>query len=461
MSRGPRNSSWQIAKIFKDITWDAGIVARSAFRGIHKPRRKIKPKPTEYVKFVYKGQYYRRPIAPRQKKNKSDPPKLLKLPPAGPQVVPQPFITPPTSAAQTAEALVASKPTAGGGSSGSSQQSTWSWRSWWKLNAPLVVINFGSLATLMGFTRSDVLELRSLAITGNVSFVVYSLLQPPPIRWAACIWSILFASVNGVKIAQILHEREGKVHLTPHEETIYYEHFQPHGVTPKQFERVKKTGKTRIIEKGGVLSRRGEQMDTVKLVVHGNTRANVMGRHLTAMGSVQGNRHSQGGDAGAWVGEMAFLQSLWDRDHAMTPLQKKLTATQEGPDVRSGPLTPSDVPYKYCAISTIVAVDECEVIEWSFEDMEKVMKSSRYMQDSMTRAMTAAIVGKVMNFMVSRQSAMPKWSTMMDNWNYPTARRRQDEDMGESEEEEEEDVSRTVRNQPLATSAQWILRPRL
>jgi len=190
----------------------------------------------------------------------------------------------------------------------------------------------------------------------------------------------------------------------------------------------------------------------------------------------------QGGDSGAWVGEMAFLQSLWDKDHAApTSLQKKLSGqkarlqktltlsadddaeTSKIPEsteavvVRPG-LPPGDEPYKYVAISTIVAVEDIEIIEWSFDDMERVMKSSRDMKDSLTRAMTAAVVGKVVNFMVSRQSAIPKWSTMLDNWRHAGPRHRQDEEMGETEEEEEEEVNNSLQTQPLATSASWLFR---
>ncbi|KAL7546333.1 hypothetical protein ACHAWF_009661 [Thalassiosira exigua] len=450
MARG-RSSSWHIAKIFKEITWDAGLVVRSAFRGLHKPRRK---KPTEYVRFLYKGQFYRRPISKKKK-----PPKLMKLPPAGPQVFPQAFRTPPSKvASQKADAIAATKPTHGGGS----KQSTWSWRAWWKLNAPLIILNFGSMATLVGFTRSDVLELRALSMTGNTMFVVYSLLQPPPIRWAAVCWSCLFASVNGYNIARIMTERKGKVYLAPHEEEIYHEHFQPHGVTPKQFEKIMSNGKTRIIKKGDVVSRQGDQASSVKLIVRGDTRANVMGRHVTAMGSIRGNRDSlQGGDSGAWVGEMAFLQSMWDRDHAPKPLQKKLStekpsdsvtatktgssASAEGVILRSG-LPRSDEPYKYRLISTIVALEDIEVVEWSFEDMEKVMKSSRDIEGSLTRAMTAAIVGKVANFMVSRQSAIPKWSTLLDNWKHASPRHgRGEDDKSDDDEEEAEDEEQEER----------------
>jgi len=476
MSRGRSGSSWHIAKIFRDITWDAGLTFQSAFRTLHKPRKKKPRKPTEYVRFIYKGQYYRRPIASNKKK-KAKPPELMKLPPAGPQVLPMPFKTPPpkVGVAQKAEALVAAT-TAGGGNGGGGSQggkTTWSWRSWWKLNAPLVILNFGSMATLVGFTRGDVLELRSLAMTGNTTFVIYSLLQPPPIRWPAIIWSCLFASVNGFNIAKILSERNGKVYRAPHEEKIYHEHFEPHGVTPKQFEKVMSTGKRQVIKKGDVISRQGVEMSTVKLVVHGNTRANVKGRHLTAMGSARGNRYAmQGGDSGAWVGEMAFLQSLWDRDHApkKSSLQKRLSGEKPNrsqEDAKTGPvpgstdamvvrsgLPPSDKPYTYCAISTIVAVEDIELIEWTFEEMEKLMKSSRDIKDSLTRAMTAAIVGKVVNFMVSRQSAIPKWSTMLDNWRHASPRDDEDDVASESEDDEES----SLQAQPIATSAAQIWR---
>ena len=173
------------------------------------------------------------------------------------------------------------------------QRTTWSWRSWWRLNAPLIILNFGSFATLVGFTRSDVLELRCLAITGNFTLVVYSLLQPPPIRWPAICWSVLFGGVNGFNIAKIVHEREGKVVLSEHEEDIFLEHFKPHGVTPKQFEMLMSTGETRFVKKGDVLCRQGEPMSSVKLVVRGDTRANIRGRHLTAMGSARGRSSGQ------------------------------------------------------------------------------------------------------------------------------------------------------------------------
>lgn len=245
MSRG-KNSSGTIAKILQDITWDAGLGMKSIFRSLHKQRKPKSKKPPEFVRFVYKGQFYRRPIAPL----KSKPPKLLKLPPAG-QLIPKPFLTPPNTVAQKAAKAEGSA----GSSASSKQQSTWSWKQWWKLNAPLVILNLGSLATLAGFTRTDVIELRSLAITGNASFVMYTLMKGPPIPWNVLFYQFLFASVNAYNIAKIVNERKGVVHLSPHQEEIFNEHFKPYGVTPKQFEKVISNGTVRILKKGDVLSR--------------------------------------------------------------------------------------------------------------------------------------------------------------------------------------------------------------
>jgi len=114
--------------------------------------------------------------------------------------------------------------------------------------------------------------------------------------------------VNSYKIVKILDERRGNVDLSPREREIYLEHFKPHGVTPKQFEKVFSAGTTRIIKAGGVISREGDLIKSVKLIIRGNTRASTLGRHLTAMGSKEGNRDAkQGGDSGKSILTEIFI----------------------------------------------------------------------------------------------------------------------------------------------------------
>ncbi len=80
-------------------------------------------------------------------------------------------------------------------------------------------------------------------------------------------------------------------------------------------------------------------------------------------------------------------------------------------------LSSSDEKYWYRAVTTVVAVDNVELIEWQFEDLKTVLKSSADLHGALTRSMTAAIVGKVLNFMLSRKSELPSSpSTWFDYW---------------------------------------------
>ncbi|KAL3823058.1 LOW QUALITY PROTEIN: hypothetical protein ACHAXA_011110, partial [Cyclostephanos tholiformis] len=440
-----------VAKMLREIA----RIPPPLLRGMHKPRRRRSITCDSFTRADTT-------VDPSRtgRGNVRNPPELPRLPLSGPLLAPRPFRTPPnvdpvahaivTSDALSSSASSCHSSSSGGGGGGG--RSSWSWPDWWKLNAPLVVMNFGSLCTLLAFTRSDVLELRCCSVMGSSSFVVYTILQPPPIRWGPASWSVLFASVNLYKIVQILDERRGNVDLSPRERTIYHEHFKPHGVTPKQFEKVYDAGTTRIVRKGGVITREGEIIRSVKLIVRGNTRASTLGRHLTAMGSREGNRDAKrGGDSGAWIGEIAFLRSVdvvsFPRDMPVSIGDGRgvsQSTQSEPPPARGGversivkpAISNGDEKLGHRAVSTVVAVEDVELIEWSFKDMETVMKSSRDIQDSLTRAMTAAIVGKVVNLMTSRQSAMPKLSTWLDHWKH--SRIVPNDDVDESEDDYEE-----------------------
>ena len=52
-------------------------------------------------------------------------------------------------------------------------------RQWLKYNWGVLILNFGSICSLLAFTRSDVLELRSLAVSGSLSSLVYFATLPP------------------------------------------------------------------------------------------------------------------------------------------------------------------------------------------------------------------------------------------------------------------------------------------
>ena len=255
----PSNSRNALRYILKEAR-NAGIVLSNAF--VSSPKKRG---PTRYVRGIRKGNFYKKKLPPPRREAA----KVPKIPPMGPQTMPQPLIPVEHAAKQTTSTSLYSRI-----------------YDWWKQNAAVLVLNFGSLCTLVGFTKSDVLELRAYSMTGSLSSVAYFLLCSP-IRWAPVAWSSLFATVNGVKIYNILYERNAHVILTEHEQDIFVEHFMPSGVTPKQFELVMKKAKTVLVKKGDYIVKQGDPLDCIYLVVKGKTRAQYMGRRLTAVSDSQ------------------------------------------------------------------------------------------------------------------------------------------------------------------------------
>mmetsp|Transcript_55801 Transcript_55801/g.135202 ORF Transcript_55801/g.135202 Transcript_55801/m.135202 type:complete len:397 (+) Transcript_55801:203-1393(+) len=337
--------------------------------GANTVRQRRAPK---FVKGVaHDGNYYRVPIPPR-KKLIPDLPKLPKLAPT-----PKP-LTPPPAPPETAAEI-----------SGYRRRLA----AWLRTNFPVIILNIGSLATLVGFTRSDVLELRSLALTGNLLFIVYNLKQTT-VLWPPIIWSGLFAGVNAYFIGQILDERNGSVSLSPKQEEIFVQHFMTHGVTPRQFQKISQKAKIFKMKKGEYLIHKGDKLDHVYLIAKGSTMAHVLGRRITAASTSPDQRGdaTEGGDSGAWAGEIAFLNSYWEKEQGRAQTTKDI------------------------AFYSIVVKEDSVVYSWSHDDMEKLMESSADMRSALTRAMSLAVVGKVVNLTVSRSYQSSPWSVWLKDW---------------------------------------------
>jgi hypothetical protein len=364
-------------------------------------------------------------------------------------------------------------------------------RQWLQDNCSTLILNFGSICTLFGFTRSDVLELRCLSVTGSVCAMLYHI-TTPPLRIPPLVWSSTFAIVNGYKIYEIMQEREGSVQLTTEQEGIYSNFFMPHGVTPKQFEMIYSKAQVMCVKKGTFLIRQNEVFHHVDLVVSGTTRASALGRFLTAASTTPtAHEERAGGASGAWIGEMCLLERVWLREQkslsvpvassssAQTRISKPKEQTSQHP-TSPNPLDRSDNAYETAAgftdtgnfegnrrqlttndktdltkqisknepvgingksdsvkesdragdqhpqpklvacrsMHTIVAQEDCIVLRWRHSDMESLMEKSTDMRAALTRAMTAAIVGKVINFTVSRSKAAQTWGTWLSDWKH-------------------------------------------
>jgi CRP-like cAMP-binding protein len=366
---------------------------------------------------------------------------------------------------------------------------------WWKENWSVIVLNVGSICTLVAFTRSDVLELRSLSVFGSACSVVYQASQVP-VQWPPVLWSMMFAGVNSVKIYNILQERNSHVRLTGDQERMYVQHFLPHGVTPKQFEIVLHQAKIRTYPKGTVILKQGDKLEKVQLVVRGATRANILGRRVSAASmpaspsddddesdSSQADSiaQSHAARASAWIGEMTFLEKYWMqeqrhlqpakvREKAVkapppsvspasaqvddgSPVKPVLASELLVPSVEGGSPVPEGtgpgtkaegekagdvvlgskkrtvrpidasglaIPEAKTDYSmyTIVATEDCTVLEWSHDDMQALMERSTDLRAALTRALSSAVVGKVINFTISKSQAHRSWSQWLDDWKH-------------------------------------------
>jgi CRP-like cAMP-binding protein len=287
---------------------------------------------------------------------------------------------------------------------------------WFKDNIPVLILNFGSLCTLVAFTRTDVLQLRSLAIAGNFCFVMYTLKQRI-ILWPSIMWSMTFASVNAWKIGKILEERNASVHMTDQQEQVFVEYFMPHGVTPKQFERVQKRAKVFGLKAGEFLIKKGQHLDHVYLIIEGSTLAHIFGRRLTAASTARDTKGDQkeGGDSGAWAGEMAFLNSFWEKEQGKVARTEGMHQANALPAVSSS--KGASNPTLATAFYSVQAAEDCTVMSWSHKDMEELMESSTDLRAALTRAMSAALVGKVVNLTVSRSySNKAPWAVWLSDW---------------------------------------------
>lgn len=210
--------------------------------------------------------------------------------------------------------------------------------------------------------------------------------------------------MNAFKIFEILQERHVDVHMSKEQEELFVEHFMPHGVTPKQFEKLEEKAEKFDLNSGELLVRKGDNLNHVYLVVEGSTKAHILGRRLSAASTNKDTKGDSkaGGDSGAWVGEMTFLEMFGSK------LQRGDSADvftrKQGVGI---------------SLYSIVSSEKCKIMSWSHDDLEELMESSTDLRAALTRAMTSALVGKVVNLTVSRADGLPNsWSGWLADWKH-------------------------------------------
>jgi len=286
----------------------------------------------------------------------------------------------------------------------------------------------------------------------------------------------------------ILEERKGKTRaFTSDEEDVYEEHFLPYGVTPRQYEKLLNIVKIVKLKRGEVLIKKDDKFDAVYLVTSGSTSGmTALSRRVTAASSCKGNKDRlSAGDAGAWIGEFAFLELLSSLQHggskngtsgktsdeneetngndvvkvlATAAANVVLERTNSSPkstvnscdnneqqqsptpSQNSSPATHHKILHGK-ALLTYMATQDSIIYKWNFDELADLLNTSAELRLAITRAMTAAVVHKVVNLYVSKQddeSDRSLWTRWMNSINYST------EKIQQKEEEEEQDSDHKV-----------------
>eukprot|EP01127_Copromyxa_protea_P019864 TRINITY_DN652_c0_g3_i3.p1 TRINITY_DN652_c0_g3~~TRINITY_DN652_c0_g3_i3.p1 ORF type:complete len:329 (-),score=43.77 TRINITY_DN652_c0_g3_i3:106-1092(-) len=144
-------------------------------------------------------------------------------------------------------------------------------KKWWefiKEDYGRAFMNLGSLMGLVGFSMSDILLLRWLAVGGSLCGIVYNYTRNP-CQVNAVLWAIVFIVLNLIMIKSLLEERAA-VSVDPIMNNIYLNFFKPFGVTPLSFGKFVSSGGTMHgIEEASTIQIRGELQEKVFFVFHG------------------------------------------------------------------------------------------------------------------------------------------------------------------------------------------------
>ena len=114
---------------------------------------------------------------------------------------------------------------------------------------------------------------------------------------------------------------------------------------------------------------------------------------------------------------MAFFEVQWQKsDH---PTDDNESDKDNDKNVASAPEVRRKVPASQRAMYTITALeDDTTVLAWSHADMQALLDRSSDMRAALTRAMTSAIVAKVVGFANSKKKMAPPapWWTHLFPW---------------------------------------------
>jgi hypothetical protein len=152
--------------------------------------------------------------------------------------------------------------------------------------------NLAAILMLIGFTFRNPLKLRSFAILGNLTFILYYFLVSDVPLWTAIISAAAIIAVNIYMMWQIIHDR--KMFRLSAEEMMLFARLL--GLTPGQYKQVLAIAEWHNPQVSMQLTKLGEMPKALYYVLEGRVEVNR-----------DGKRFSVGPHA--FIGELAFLRA--------------------------------------------------------------------------------------------------------------------------------------------------------
>lgn len=176
------------------------------------------------------------------------------------------------------------------------------------------LVSMGSVFQLLGFTMTDMISLRLLSMGSAACWMTFYLRQlhlapslRVPLYWVSTFFCVHLSMVT----IHILKNQERDLAFTEEELDVFDEHFLSTGMKPREYKQLLDEAMWIDVPPGGVILEEGRPVTHLFIISKGRVKTTKNGVSLQALSSYPGARDSRpAGDAGAWVGDVAWLEHI-------------------------------------------------------------------------------------------------------------------------------------------------------
>lgn len=138
----------------------------------------------------------------------------------------------------------------------------------------------------------EIVWLRLISILASVSEIIYFYFAPPSPVWVYIFWNAVFITANVIHLSLLARERTA-IHLNEDEQDLHDTLFREFSLF--EFMRLMRIGRWVDVPAGRLLTRQGDTVQDVTLIVHGRASVRI---HEEVVAQLKD---------GSFVGEMSFI----------------------------------------------------------------------------------------------------------------------------------------------------------